>query len=109
MIFLGTHIWEIFVKRESTIRLRSNPELVIPSVNSVLKKKNSLRKFGSVIWSSLPIEIREDHSIVSFLNNKTMETNCLSMCRVVTDPEKSGKSGKHCFSQKVLENLGKLD
>ena len=79
---------------------------MIPSVNSVLKNKNSLRQFGSVIWSSLPIEIREDHSIVSFLNNKTMETNCLSMCRVVTDP---GKSGKHCFSQKVLENLGKLE
>ena len=57
---------------------------MIPSVNSVLKNKNSLRQFGSVIWSSLPIEIRED-------------------------PGKYGKSGKHCFSQKVLENLGKLE
>ena len=57
---------ELFVKKESTISLRSRPELVIPSVNSVLKGKNSLRYFGSVIWNSLPIEIREDHSISSF-------------------------------------------
>ena len=57
---------ELFVKRESTITLRSKRELVIPSVNSVLKSKNSIRYFGSVIWNSFPIEIREDHSISSF-------------------------------------------
>ena len=57
---------ELFVKRENTISLRSKPELVLPSVNSVLRSKNSLRYFGSVIWNSLPIEIREDHSISSF-------------------------------------------
>ena len=62
----GNSLKELFVKRESTISLRSKPELVIPSVNSVLKGKNSLRYFGSVIWNSLPIEIREDHSISSF-------------------------------------------
>ena len=45
----------LFLKRESTISLRSKPELVISSVNSVLKGKNSLRYFGSVIWSSLPV------------------------------------------------------
>ena len=50
---------ELFVKRESTISLRSKPELVIPSINSVLKGKNSLRYFSSVIWNSLPIKIRE--------------------------------------------------
>ena len=58
---------ELFVKRESTISLRSKPELVIPSVNSILKGKNSLRYFGSVIWNSLPIEIREDPLISSFV------------------------------------------
>ena len=62
----GNSLKELFVKRESTINLRSKPELVIPSVNSVLKGKNSLRYFGSVIWKSLPIEIREDNSISSF-------------------------------------------
>ena len=36
-------------------------------MNTVLKGKNSLRYFGSVIWSLLPIEIREYHSISSFV------------------------------------------
>ena len=57
---------ELFVKRESMISLRSKPEIVIPSVNSVLKDKNSLRYFVSVIWNSLPIVIMEDHLITLF-------------------------------------------
>ena len=63
----GNRLKELFVRRESIISLRSKPELVIPSVNSVLKGKNALRYFGSVIWNSLPIEIREGHSILSFV------------------------------------------
>ena len=39
----GNSLKELFVKRESTISLWSKPELMIPSVNSVLKGKNSLR------------------------------------------------------------------
>ena len=49
------------------ISLRSKPELVIHSVNSILKSKNSIRYFGSVIWNSLPIDNREDHSISPFV------------------------------------------
>ena len=45
----GNSLKELFVKRESTISLRSKPELVIPSVNSVLKGKNPLRYTDSVI------------------------------------------------------------
>ena len=52
-----------FVGRENIIKL----ELVMPSLNFVLKEKSSLRYFGSIIWNSLPIEIREDHSISSFV------------------------------------------
>ena len=63
----GNNLKKLYVKKESTISLRSKPELVIPSVNSVLKGKNSLRYFGSVIWNSLPIEIREDPLISSFV------------------------------------------
>ena len=58
---------ELFVRRESNVNLRSKFELVISSVNSVFKGKNFLRYFGSIIWNSLPIEIREDHSILSFV------------------------------------------
>ena len=63
----GNSLDDLFVKRESTISLRSKPELVIPSANSVLKGKNPLKYFNSVTWNSLPIEIREDHSISSFV------------------------------------------
>ena len=64
----GNSLKELFVRRESTVSLLSMPELVIPSVNSVLNNKNSQRYLGSVIWNSLPIEIREDHSILSFVS-----------------------------------------
>ena len=40
---------------------------MIPLVNSVLKDKNSSRYFGSVFWNSLPIQIRVDHSVLSFI------------------------------------------
>ena len=66
--FSGNSLKELFVIRESIISLRSEPEHVIPSVNSILNSKNSLRYFGSVIWNSLPVEIREDHSILSFVS-----------------------------------------
>ena len=59
----GNTLKELLVKKESIRSLRSKLELVIPSVNSILKGKNSIRYFGSVIWNSLPIEIREDHLI----------------------------------------------
>ena len=41
---------------------------MIPSVNSVLKSKNSSKYFGAVIWNSLTIETGEDHSILSFVS-----------------------------------------
>ena len=47
----GTTLKDLFVRRESAINLRYKPELVILSVNSVLKGKNSLRYFVSVIWN----------------------------------------------------------
>ena len=63
----GNSLKELFVRTESNISLRSEPELLILSVNSVFKGKNSLRCFGSLIWNSSPIGIREDHSILSFV------------------------------------------
>ena len=43
--------------------LRSQQVLVITSINSVLKGKNSLRYFGSVIRNSLPNEIRNSKTV----------------------------------------------
>ena len=58
---------ELFIRRKSTINLRSKSELVMPSTNSILKGRNFLRYFSSVIWNLLPVEIREDHLILSFV------------------------------------------
>ena len=64
---------ELFIRRKSTMNLRSKSDLVMPSTNSILKGRNFLRYFNSVIWNLLPVEIREDHLILSFvakINNK---------------------------------------
>ena len=63
----GNSLKELFVKRESNISLRSKTDLVAPSVISILEGKNFLRYFGTGIWNSLPVEIRKDHSISSFV------------------------------------------
>ena len=46
----GNSLKELFVKRKSTISLRSKPELKIPSLNSVLKGKNCLGYFGYMFF-----------------------------------------------------------
>ena len=44
----------IFVRISHNVNLRLKPDLLIPSVKSVLKGK---RYFGSLMWNSLPINI----------------------------------------------------
>lgn len=56
---------ELFVRNGYTINLQSKPELVIPSVNNVLKVKPI--KFWLINLDSLSVEIREDHSIFAFV------------------------------------------
>ena len=53
----GNSLKELFVKREGIRSFRSKSEFMIPSVNSILKGKNSLKCSGSVIWNSLPEKI----------------------------------------------------
>ena len=50
----------INLKHEDTL------ELDIPSVNSELKGKCSLRYFGPVIWNSLPVDLRKSESLAMF-------------------------------------------
>ena len=78
----GNSLKELFVRRESTINMCSKPELVVTSVNSALKGKNSLRYFGSVICNSLPIEIREDHSIFWFVTKIKQWNPIASPCTI---------------------------
>ena len=78
--YSGNSSKKIFVRRESTVKLRFKPVIVIPLLNSVLQGKKSLRHLDSIIWNSLPIKFRADHSIFFICNkNKTMEINCLPM------------------------------
>ena len=100
----------LFVKRESTIIFRSKPELVIPSMNSVLKSKNSLRYFGSIIWNALPIEIR-DHSISSFVTKikqwKSVACPCTIYKSYIGSDYKYLNHGLKIFNKRVkdFENL----
>ena len=72
---------ELLVKRESTISLWYKSGLVIPSVNSILKGKNSIRSFDSVIRNSLPLQIWEYHSILSFVTKKQWKPITCTICK----------------------------
>ena len=61
----GSIVKELFVRNGCTINLQSKPELVIPSVNNILKVKPI--KFWLINLDSLSVEIREDHSIFTFV------------------------------------------
>ena len=73
---------QLFVKRENTISFRSKPELAIPSMNSILKGTDSLRYFGSVICNLLLIEIRQDHSISSFVRKIKQWKQVTCSCKI---------------------------
>ena len=51
------------IRSNRDFSLRSQQVLVITSINSVLKGKNSLRYFGSVIRNSFPNEIRNSKTV----------------------------------------------
>ena len=51
------------IRSNRDFSLRAQQVLVITSINSVLKGKNSLRYFGSVIRNSLPNEIRNSKTV----------------------------------------------
>ena len=51
------------IRSNHDFSLRSQQVLVITSVNSALKGKNSTRYFGSVIRNSLPNEIRNSKTV----------------------------------------------
>ena len=58
----------LFVRSSYDFSLQSQQDLVFPSVNSVLKRKNSLRYFGSVLWNSPPNEIRNSETVSVFIS-----------------------------------------
>ena len=53
----GGNLSEFFV-RNHNYNLCSKSELTVPSINTVFKGQNSISYFGSVIWNSIPAELR---------------------------------------------------
>ena len=56
---LRGNLSEFFVRNYHNYSLRSKSELTVPSINTVFKGQNSISYFGSMIWNSIPVELRE--------------------------------------------------
>ena len=54
----GGNLSELFVRNYHNCNLRSKSELTVPSINTVFKGQNSISYFGSLIWKSIPVELR---------------------------------------------------
>ena len=74
----GGNLSEFFVRNNHNYNLRSEPELLLPNVNTVFKAQNSISYFGSVIWSSIPSEIRKSSPYQIFRSEikRWRPTNC---------------------------------
>ena len=55
----GGNLSDFFVRNNHNYSLCSKSELTVPSINSVFKGQNSISYFESVIWNSIPAELRE--------------------------------------------------
>ena len=59
---------ELFVRNHGNYyNLRSQSDFVIPEVETVYKRSNSLRYFGHIIWNLIPTEIKYSDSLDSFI------------------------------------------
>ena len=55
----GGNLRKFFVRNNHNCNLRSKSELTVPSINTVFKGQNSISYFRSIIWNSIPVELRE--------------------------------------------------
>ena len=74
----GGNLSEFFVRNNHNYNLCSKSELLLPNVNTVFKGQNSIRYFGSVIWNSIPFELRKASSYQIFRSEikRWRPTNC---------------------------------
>ena len=69
---------DLFVRNNHSYSLRSKSKLTSPSINTLFNSQNSISYSGSVIWNSVPAELREIYSFQVF-NSETKAwrpTNC---------------------------------
>ena len=74
----GFALGEFFIRNESGSNLRSQLDLLIPSVTIVRKGLSSLKYYGTVIWNYLPYDTRNVNSLVIFRN--FTELHKLNIC-----------------------------
>ena len=80
----GGNLSEFFVRNNHNYNLRSRSELTVPSINTVFKGQNSISYFGSIIWNSIPVELREINLFQVFKSEMKpwRPTNCpCSLCK----------------------------
>ena len=73
---------DLFVRNNNTYNTRAKSDFIIPQINTVLKRSNSIRYYGPVIWNSVPAEIKYVNSLETFKNKIRMwkPNNC--PCRI---------------------------
>ena len=62
----GGNLSEFYVRNNHNYNLRSESELLLQNVNSVIKGQNFISYFGSVTWNSIPFELRKASSYQIF-------------------------------------------
>ena len=75
----GGYLFEFFVRNNHKYNLRSKSELLLPNVNTVFKGQNPISYFGSVIWNSVPFELRKASSYQIFRSEIKMATDKLPL------------------------------
>ena len=72
------NLGELFVRSSHNCNLGSRSQLTVPSINTVFKGQNSVSYFGSVIWNSIPAELRGIKSFQVFKSEikAWRPTNC---------------------------------
>ena len=93
----GGNLSEFFVRNYHNYNLRSKSELTVPSINTVFKGQNSISYFGSIIWNSIPVELREINPFQVFKSEMKpwRPTNC--PCRLCKKYIKKLRFREYCF------------
>ena len=74
----GGNLGELFVRNNHNYNLHFRSELPVPGISTVYKGQNSISYFGSVIWNSIPAELRGINSFQVFKSviKAWRPTNC---------------------------------
>ena len=74
----GGNLSEFFVRNNHNYNLHFRSELPVPGISTVYKGQNSISHFGSVIWNSIPADLRGINSFQVFKSDIKVwpPTNC---------------------------------